>query len=164
MLNSGRKKSVKLTAAKIICCPQQPSIGTIAIVSDIYCGGGPLISGSLRAGSTPAEARAAAIASGYEIPENYIAVPAKNGEGWVFREPGTSYEADKNANTIRVMEATERYPNGYVRVYNSANQAINYQGKPGQRDETTHWPLNDTPVQPPEEPIVEEPIVIEPEP
>jgi hypothetical protein len=56
----------------------------------------------------------------------------ENGRGWVWREPG----AEGNANSIRVMDPTDRYPHGYVRFYNTHGQPIDLAGKPGSRAET----------------------------
>jgi hypothetical protein len=104
--------------------------------SSVICESGPLVVGSLRRGSSAAQARAAAEESGYEIPPNYVAEPANNGQGWVFRAPGTS----GNADIVRVAEENAQNPTGYVRYYNSGGQPLNWAGKPGPDDET-HLPL-----------------------
>ncbi|MCL5048806.1 MAG: RHS repeat-associated core domain-containing protein [Firmicutes bacterium] len=115
------------------------------IVQSIDCSSGPLLSGTLSAGSTAAQARAAAEASGYDIPPNYEAEPARNGAGWVFRIPGSSGDA----NIIRVGEVDTRNPTGYVRYYNSRGQPLNSEGYPGANSET-HLPLD------PDDPVSEE--------
>jgi NAD(P)H-dependent flavin oxidoreductase YrpB (nitropropane dioxygenase family) len=74
----------------------------------------PVAVGALHPNSTVGEARAAANKDGFNIPSSYVGEPAK-GNGWVFREPGTTGDP----NTIRVMEPNSSSPNGYVRVYNS---------------------------------------------
>jgi hypothetical protein len=104
--------------------------------SSIVCHSGPLVVGSLRGGSTAAQARAEAEASGYEIPPNYVAQPATNAQGWVFRAPGTT----GNANTVRVGEADAKNPTGYVRYFNAGAQPLNAEGNPGPNSET-HLPL-----------------------
>ncbi|MGC4755632.1 RHS repeat domain-containing protein [Micromonospora trifolii] len=67
----------------------------------------------------------------------WVARTADNGKGIVFQAPG----AIKNADSIRVMNATPRYPNGYVRFYNERGQPIGLNGKPGSNPET-HIPIN----------------------
>ena len=114
----------------------------------INCDSGPIATGSLASGSSAAEARAAAESSGYQIPGNYVAEPAGNGQGWTFRAPGTT----GNANIIRVMEGNDQNPNGYVRYYNSHGQPLNVEGKPGP-DEDTHLPLDPDPEPDPVDPI-----------
>jgi hypothetical protein len=96
-----------------------------------------MVPGSIRSGSTAAEARAAAESSGYDIPPNYIAEPADNGQGWVFRAPGST----GNANIVRVGEPDAQNPTGYVRYYNSEGQPLNIYGDPGPNADT-HLPLN----------------------
>ena len=123
---------------------QQPSSGLILSAYSpgaISCDSGTLVPGSLRSGSTAAEARAAAESSGYDIPSNYVAEPADNGQGWVFRAPGST----GNANIVRVGEPNSQNPTGYVRYYNSEGQPLNIVGKPGP-DPDTHLPLD--PVEP----------------
>jgi len=136
------------TAGEFTC--QQPSSGIILSADSpgaISCDSGTLVPGSMRSGSTAAEARAAAEKSGYEIPSNYIAEPADNGQGWTFRAPGSTGDA----NIVRVMEPNSQNPNGYVRYYNSQGQPLNIDGKPGP-DPDTHLPLD--PDEPEPEPDV----------
>jgi hypothetical protein len=120
------------------CANPQSSGGTqmASATSSVICESGPLVVGSLRRGSSAAQARAAAEESGYEIPPNYVAQPANNGQGWVFRAPGTT----GNADIVRVAEEDVQNPTGYVRYYNSGGQPLNWAGKPGPDDET-HLPL-----------------------
>jgi hypothetical protein len=73
------------------------------------------------------------------IPSGYVAEPAANGNGIVYRPAGTT----GNANTIKVMgpDAQGRYPNGYVRIYNSSGQpVVPSTGKPGTQA-NTHTPF-----------------------
>jgi RHS repeat-associated protein len=62
---------------------------------------------------------------------------ADNGKGTVWQAPTST----GNAKTVRVMEPTERYPNGYVRFFNEHGQPIGLNGKPGPRSDT-HIPRN----------------------
>ncbi|GGL27941.1 hypothetical protein [Nocardia jinanensis] len=71
------------------------------------------------------------------VPDDWVSRTADNGKGVVWQKPG----ADRNADSVRVMEPTNRYPNGYVRFYNSGGQPINLDGKPGPNSET-HIAIN----------------------
>lgn len=69
------------------------------------------------------------------IPPGSVAEPAENGNGIVYRQPGTTGDA----NTTRIMgpDNQGRYPDGYARVYNSSGQPINpTTGRPGPPEET----------------------------
>lgn len=95
------------------CAPSSSRSPYLASYSpgEINCSSGPLASGGLAPGSSAADARNAAENGGYQIPDNHVGEPARNGKGWVFRAPGSSGDA----NIIRVGEPNSRNPTGYVR-------------------------------------------------
>jgi hypothetical protein len=101
----------------------------------------PLFAGALNSGSSADEARAAANNAGYDIPSDYVATPAGSGKGWVFSSP----DALGDQYAIRVMEPTAKYPDGYVRTYNSQGYPTDAQGNQiggkGVGQEETHFPL-----------------------
>ena len=66
------------------------------------------------------------------IPEGWVGRAADNGQGIVYQRPGTV----GNADTIRLMEPTLRYPQGYVRYNNNLGQPLDPFGKPGNRAST----------------------------
>jgi hypothetical protein len=71
----------------------------------------------------------------YEIPAGWKGRVADSGKGLVFQKPGST----GNANMIRIMDPTPKYPNGYVRVYNDIGQPLDVFGKPGSKA-ATHIP------------------------
>lgn len=71
----------------------------------------------------------------YEIPAGWKGRVADSGKGLVFQKPGST----GNANMIRIMDPTPKYPNGYVRVYNDIGQPLDVLGKPGSKA-ATHIP------------------------
>lgn len=70
------------------------------------------------------------------IPAGYVSEPTSNGNGIIWRQPGTTGDA----NTIQIYKPTKQYENGYWKQYNSAEptpQAINPStGNPGTKGET----------------------------
>jgi RHS repeat-associated protein len=72
------------------------------------------------------------------IPSDYTSRPADSGKGTVYQAPG----ATGNADMIRVMGPTTRYPTGYVVIHNSQGQPVTIDGKPGSRPET-HLPIEE---------------------
>lgn len=96
-----------------------------------------LRSGNGAAGrSGPAPAPAAQRSRPPGVPRSWRGSPADNGKGRVWRRPGSR----GNADTLRTMEPTERYPYGYIRFYNQFGQPIGLDGRPGPRSET-HIPV-----------------------
>ena len=71
------------------------------------------------------------------MPEGWVGRAADHGQGIVYQRPG----AVGNADTIRLMEPTPRYPQGYVRYYNNFGQPLDPFGKPGDRA-SRHIPLD----------------------
>jgi hypothetical protein len=85
----------------------------------------------------------------YKIPEGWISREADSGKGIVFQPPG----AERNNNAIKIMEPTEEHPNGYVRIYNSHHQPVDYNLKPLGRGPThipeeEEGPFPDLPLEP----------------
>jgi RHS repeat-associated protein len=85
----------------------------------------------------------------YKIPEGWTSRTADNGKGIVFQKPGSS----GNQNMIRIMEPNSQNPNGYVRIFNSRGEPVNYNLKPGPRAEThipedEEGPFPDLPIEP----------------
>jgi len=71
------------------------------------------------------------------VPGGWTPRSADNGRGIVYQRPG----AAGNADMMRIMEPTARYPSGYLRYYNQYGQPLDALGKPGPRD-ATHIPLD----------------------
>ena len=71
------------------------------------------------------------------VPVSWPLREADNGKGHVWQQP----RASGNADMVRVMSPSPRYPHGYVRYYNGHGQPIGSNGKPGSRAET-HIPIN----------------------
>lgn len=71
------------------------------------------------------------------IPSGWTSRPAANGAGTVWQAPGALGHAD----AIRIMDPTDRYPNGYVRFHNAHGQPLDLTGRPGPRS-ASHIPIN----------------------
>ncbi len=66
-----------------------------------------------------------------------------NGKGEVWQDPdfvGLKVQGNTHVNSMRIMDPTWRYPNGYVRFYNEHGQPIDLDGKPT-GDDLTHLPI-----------------------
>lgn len=87
---------------------------------------------------TALAARAAAAAQQLprSVPEGWAARAADNGAGVVFQRSG----AAGNADMIRVMDPTAKYPTGYMRIFNSYGQPVDVFGTPGPPVDT-HIPI-----------------------
>lgn len=72
-----------------------------------------------------------------QIPAKWVGRQADNGRGIYYQAPN----AVGNANVIRIMEPTTRFPNGYVRYTNEHGQSLDVNGKPADRN-ATHIPLD----------------------
>ena len=70
---------------------------------------------------------------------------SENGKGEVWQKPesaGAPPGSPKNADSVRIMEGTDRYPDGYVRFYNEHGQPVDVNGKPGPaKSPDTHFPI-----------------------
>lgn len=70
---------------------------------------------------------------------------AENGKGEVWQKPenvNAPAGTPKNANSVRIMDGTDRYPDGYVRFYNEHGQPVKLDGKPGANNSPdTHMPV-----------------------
>lgn len=70
------------------------------------------------------------------VPTGWVRSPVRNGKGEMWQKPGSS----GNSDSMRIMDPTARYPNGYVRYYNEHGQPVNLDGNPGPNPET-HFPI-----------------------
>ncbi|KZF06610.1 hypothetical protein A2J03_24225 [Rhodococcus sp. EPR-157] len=70
------------------------------------------------------------------VPAGWVNSPARNGRGEVWQKPGST----GNNDSMRIMDPSARYPNGYVRYYNEHGQPIDLNGKPGPQS-STHIPI-----------------------
>ena len=70
------------------------------------------------------------------VKDGWSSRTADNGKGTVYQKPGAS----GNADMVRVMDPTPKYPNGYVRYYNDSGQPVGLNGKPGPNSDT-HIPI-----------------------
>ncbi|MFE5028555.1 polymorphic toxin-type HINT domain-containing protein [Streptomyces sp. NPDC056656] len=71
------------------------------------------------------------------VGDDWVARAADNGKGSVWQKSGST----GNADMLRVMNPTGRYPDGYVRFTNKHGQPIGLDGKPGSKADT-HIPMN----------------------
>jgi RHS repeat-associated protein len=81
---------------------------------------------------------------GYSIPvpAGWVAREADNGAGIVYQRPG----ATGNADSVRIMEPTGSYPEGYLTYYNGGGQPLDAEGSAGNPAgrAATHLPLGST--------------------
>jgi hypothetical protein len=119
------------------------TLGTLDAANTIGLGRG----GQVGAAELLARVRSrwAARAGAPAVGADYEAIPglrigwqgrvADSNRGWVWQRPGAS----GNADMLRVMDPTSRYPNGYARFYNDRGQPLGMDARPGTMDET-HFP------------------------
>jgi RHS repeat-associated protein len=72
-----------------------------------------------------------------QVPSGFNSRVADNQRGIVYQRPG----AVGNADQVRIMEPNARYPEGYVRYYNSEGQPLDAAGEIG-TTATSHIPLD----------------------
>jgi hypothetical protein len=67
-----------------------------------------------------------------------------NGKGEVWQHPDRIGNPDnhKDADSMRYMDPTDRYPDGYVRYHGPTGQPLTLEGKPGV-DPVTHHPMKE---------------------
>jgi hypothetical protein len=75
------------------------------------------------------------------VPKGFVGRQADNGKGVVFRKSGSVGDA----NSVRIMDPTSRYPDGYVVYYNESGQPLNRLGKPQGTQADLHHSLGDPP-------------------
>lgn len=76
--------------------------------------------------------------------KNWEGRVAKSGKGYVWQDPENAKIVrgeGKEANQVRIMDPTARYPHGYVRFYDKAGHPIDLNGNPTEKA-NTHIPMN----------------------
>lgn len=70
----------------------------------------------------------------FDVPKGWVGRNANNDKGLFFQRPGSVGDQ----NSVRIMEPTQKYPDGYVRVYNSEGngQPVDVFGRPGPPSDT----------------------------
>lgn len=77
--------------------------------------------------------------------QNWKGRVSDNEKGEVWQDPdfvGVKVNGNEDVNSMRVMDPTERYPNGYLRFYNKQGQPIDIDGRPTGKD-PTHLPIRE---------------------
>jgi len=73
------------------------------------------------------------------VPDNYVPRPARNGKGTVYQDPDSiDHGSGGDADSIRGMDPTDRYPDGYVVVHGPDGRPVNADGNSDSRDKTHH--------------------------
>jgi len=99
----------------------------------------PLLLGGLAPGSSASKALSELSRIGLKVPSNYVASPARSGNGWVFRPPGSS----NNDSAYRAMDSNQNpdYSNGYGVQYSSKGSPLNSEGLAPSSREAWHQPF-----------------------
>ncbi|WP_253662974.1 hypothetical protein [Williamsia maris] len=66
----------------------------------------------------------------------FISREADNGKGVIYQLEKDVGNGNGNTGSVRIMQPTKRYPNGYARFYNDQGQPMNELGKPGSKPDS----------------------------
>ncbi len=112
----------------------------IPVAGVAFTGGKAVIKGvdAAKAAPTPRPRQFVTTPRGttFDIPPGWVSREANNGRGIVFQRSGAS----GNADSIRIMEPTDRYPNGYFVYYDQHGFPLDVQGNSGVPRSEYHIP------------------------
>ena len=116
--------------------PVLPAVGTLRYADDILDG----TTDVLKSSSIFVDAGNGVTVP---IPEGFKARMADTGEGIVFQRPGAPTSGQlKNRDMVRIMEPTNRYPDGYIVYYDSNGNPLDLNGVGGKPRADWHHGLD----------------------